>query len=272
VTTSQLQHFPAAIASPAQVDYRVVLAASSDEVLAAQQLRFRVFELECGASTPGPSGVDVDMYDDLCDHLIVRADRNDFPGAPSEVVATYRLLPPHANDATPRESGLYSNSEFDLRALRPLLGDTVEAGRSCVAVEHRGPGPISLMWRGIANYMAMTGHRYLMGCASISLSDGGDNAAAFADLVQRMYRAPAEKWCPPRVPFEPSGILRPSRPLIPPLVRGYLRLGALVCGPPALDTRFHTADFLLLLDLAAADSRYLRFFGIDPAMVSVGRQ
>ncbi len=228
-------------------------------MIAAQQLRFDVFSTECGAITPGPAGLDVDRFDDLCDHLIVRhvraADRDRGP-----VVATYRLLPPHANDMYPRGHGLYSHTEFDLSALEGLLDRTVEAGRSCVAAEHRGAAPISLLWGGIARYMQLTGYRYLMGCASISLADGGGQAAAFADLVQARHLAPANMLCRPINQFGTDAITRPSRPIIPPLLRGYLRLGAVVCGPPALDREFGTADFLVLLDLESADPRYLRFF------------
>lgn len=235
--------------------YRVRLAADSADVLAAQRLRFTVFDTEYGATTPGPAGVDADQFDDLCDHLIVCHD-----GAAGEVVATYRLLPPHANDFQPRAGGLYSNGEFDLSPLEPILDRTVEAGRSCVAAGHRGGAPISLLWGGITRYLAMTGHRYLLGCASIPLSDGGGNAAAFDDLARARHAAPDRWWCRPAVPFDTSTIARPARPVIPPLLRGYLRLGAVICGPPSLDHDFGTADFLTLVDLDTADPRYLRFF------------
>ncbi len=239
--------------------YRVTLAADAVDVLAAQQLRFDVFSSECGANTPGPDGVDADDFDDLCDHLIVR--RLPAVGPPrGEVVATYRLLPPHANDASPRRTGLYSHTEFDLTPLEGILDRTVEAGRSCVASEHRTSGPISLLWGGIARYMQLTGYRYLMGCASISLADGGGTAAAFADLATARHLAPPGLRCRPRIEFDSVGIDRPARAMVPPLLRGYLRLGAVVCGPPALDSAFGTADFLVLVDLESADPRYLRFF------------
>ncbi len=228
-------------------------------MIAAQQLRFDVFSRELGAATPGPDGLDADPFDDLCDHLIVRRATAE-PYRRAEVVATYRLLPPHANDADPRGHGLYSHTEFDLSPLERILDSTVEAGRSCVAAKDRGAAPISLLWGGIAKYMQLTGYRYLMGCASIGLADGGGNAAAFADLVEARHQAPAELRCRPRIQFDTAGITRPLRPVIPPLLRGYLRLGAMVCGPPAVDTAFGTADFLVLLDLHAADPRYLRFF------------
>lgn len=257
VTTAQL---PIVGAETGRIDsrrYDVILAADSLDVLAAQRLRYEVFEAEGGAVTPGPAGLDADRFDDVCDHLIVRCATSRGRG---EAVATYRLLPPHAHDRDPRRSNLYAHTEFDLSSLESLLDRTVEAGRSCVAAEHRTAAPISMLWGGIARYMEMTGYRYLMGCASISLADGGASAAAFADLVKSRHLAPAKLRCRPRVEFRTRGIVRPQRWVVPPLMRGYLRLGAVVCGAPALDSAFDTADFLLLLDLATADQRYLRYF------------
>jgi putative hemolysin len=266
VTTAQL---PVAVAEPGQAEtlrYDVSLAKNSHDVLTAQRLRHRVFGIEGGADTPGPDGVDADEFDDACDHLIVRLATVNGIG---EAVATYRLLPPHAHELQPRSHNLYAHTEFDVTPMEPLLNRTVEAGRSCVAAEHRGAGPISMLWGGIARYMEMTGNRYLMGCASISLSDGGGNAAAFADLARSRYLAPPQLRCRPRVAFSTERTARPDRPVVPPLVRAYLRLGAVVCGPPALDSSFGTADFLILLDLHRADQRYLRFF-LGAATGSIG--
>ncbi len=267
MTTSELPALTIAQRPPQTATYHVRLATDSADVRAAQRLRFTVFDTECGASTPGPAGLDADQFDDLCDHLIVCHDGPAGPngsagsiGANTEVVATYRLLPPHANDFQPRAGGLYSNGEFDLSPLEAILDRTVEAGRSCVAAQHRGAAPISLLWGGITRYLAMTGYRYLLGCASISLRDGGGNAAAFDDLARARYAAPEQWWCTPAVPMDTTAVARPARPVIPPLLRGYLRLGAVICGPPSLDHDFGTADFLTLLDLDTADARYLRFF------------
>ncbi|SDO25792.1 Putative hemolysin [Nakamurella panacisegetis] len=259
MTTTELQtKANQLIDAPPVNGYHVALAADAADVLAAQRLRYDVFATEGGADTPGPAGLDVDPFDDLCDHLLVRASG---PSAdPGEVVATYRLLPPHANDSSPRGHGLYSHTEFDLTALEGILDRTVEAGRSCVAAEHRTAAPISLLWGGIARYMQLTGYRYLMGCASIPLTDGGSAAASFADLAAERYAAPPALRCRPRREFEVAGIARRRTDAVPPLLRGYLRLGAVVCGPPAFDPDFGTADFLVLLDLQTANRRYLRFF------------
>lgn len=246
-----------------RADYRLRLAANESEVLAAGRLRHQVFAAEYGAITPGPDGVDRDGYDPFCDHLIVwHTEYPDGAGraAVERPVATYRLLPPHANDLLPRAGGLYSHTEFDLTPLEALLDRTVEAGRACVHPDHRTATPISLLWGGIARYLTLTGYRYLVGCASVSLADGGADAAAFARLAATKHAAPERLWCRPRVPFNHRAVVPAARPAIPALLKGYLRLGATVCSEPALDTDFGTADFLVLLDLQQADPRYLRYF------------
>ncbi len=188
------------------------------------------------------------------------------------MVATYRLLPPHANDFTPRATGLYSHREFDLSPLEGILDRTVEAGRSCVAGRHRGGAPIWLLWSGIARYMQTTGYRYLIGCASVSLADGGGNAAAVAQRVQDRHMAPRRLHCMPRTPLDTDATRPSGTPMIPPLLRGYLRLGALICGAPAVDEAFQTADFLVLLDLENADQRYLRLFSDHSPHQLLGQQ
>jgi putative hemolysin len=248
---------------PETTRYRLMLAADQDDVQAARRLRHQVFSTEFGAITPGPDGLDADDFDDICDHLIVwhgaaATAETDFTG--KRAIATYRLLPPHANDGTPLACGLYSAGEYDLTPLEGLLDRTVEAGRSCVAAEHRSGTAVSLLWGGITRYMHLSGYRYLIGCASVPLTDGGGNAAAFADLAAVKHAASPELCCEPHRPFDTDGIGRPHRAAIPSLLRGYLRLGAVVCGPPALDPEFGTADFLVLLDLQRADQRYLRYF------------
>ena len=237
--------------------YHLRLAVSRAEVEAAQRLRQDVFSGEYGARTPGPADLDRDEFDDRCDHLIVwhRAGT-----APPQAVATYRLLPPHSNDATPRGHGLAANREFGLMPLERLLDRTVEAGRACVHPDHRSGAMISMLWSGVARYLHLTGYRYLLGCASMSIDDGGRNVAAFFDLALTRHLAPADRRCRPRRPFAIGALSRTEHPVVPPLLRGYLRLGAQVCGPPAHDEMFGTADFLLLLDLGTVQPQHLRRF------------
>src|SRR5205814_1660759 len=130
----------------------------------------------------------------------------------------------------------------------------VEAGRSCVRADHRDGAAINLLWAGIARYMHLYGHRYLGGCASVALADGGTTAAAIARKpVTSPYRVtPHLPWISPDV--------QPGPASVPPLLRGYLRLGAQICGAPAYDPAFDCADFYVLLDTRAISERYMRHF------------
>lgn len=235
----------------------VALAASESEVVEAQQLRHRVFAEELGArlasSTPG---LDVDAFDPYCDHLIVR-DRDT-----QEVVGTYRLLPPAAARAAGR---LYSESEFDLDRLAGLRGSLVEVGRSCVHPDHRGGAVIALLWSGLCDYLVTHGCRYIAGCASVSMADGGRNAAAIYAQIARTHGAPPEWRVFPRLPLPLAAIAPSLDAKLPPLVKGYVRAGALVCGEPAWDPDFNTVDFFMMLPLDRFDRRYASRFLKEPA-------
>ena len=252
VTSSQvLVSTPQASASR----YSLLLTTDADEVNAAQRLRYRVFAGELGATLHSPEpGVDADRFDAFCDHLVVRDDVS------GEIVGTYRMLPP---DRARAAGALYAQGEFVIDALDPLRGSLVETGRSCVHPDHRDGAVVGLVWAGIARYMLLTGNRWLVGCASVPLGDGGAFAAGVWDQVQAGHLSPEHYRVVPHVPWRADGVTRPAatvRSPLPPLLRGYLRLGAWVCGPPAHDPDFACADFLVLLGLDHMDERYLRFF------------
>ena len=229
--------------------YSLLLTTDTDVVRAAQRLRHDVFAGELGATlhTPEP-GLDIDRFDAFCDHLVVRED------ATSEIVGTYRMLPPHSAKAL---GSLYAEGEFDIGGLAPLRSALVETGRSCVHPDHRDGAVVGLVWAGIARYMLLTGNRWLVGCASVPLGDGGAVASSVWEQVRSRHMAPHEYRARPLRPWQPGA---PRRAPLPPLLRGYLRLGAWVCGPPAHDPDFDCADFLVLLGLDHVDERYLRFF------------
>ncbi|MEE1754544.1 GNAT family N-acetyltransferase [Streptomyces sp. SP18CS02] len=233
--------------------YLVSLARDQADVRAAQRLRHQVFAGELGAHLDGPEpGLDSDAFDAYCDHLLVREE------ATGDVVGTYRLLPP---DRAAIAGRLYSEGEFDLTRLAPVRHDLVEVGRSCVHPAHRNGAVISLIWAGIARYMARTGHNWLAGCCSVPLTDGGALAAATWDTVRAKHLAPEEYWVTPHKLWSADGIVRPAgRTELPPLLRGYLRLGAWVCGAPAHDVDFGVADLYVLLSLRRTNPRYLRHF------------
>ncbi|GAA0968652.1 GNAT family N-acetyltransferase [Acrocarpospora macrocephala] len=226
--------------------YTVSLAKTAADVQAAQRLRYQVFAEEMGARLDSPvSGLDVDRFDAYCDHLLVRSG--------TEVVGTYRLLPPG------RVERLYSDSWFDLGKLAAIRSGLVEVGRTCVHQDHRAGAVLALMWAGIAHYMVGGGYSWLAGCCSVPLNDRG---AAAAGVVERIELGPDEYRVVPHNPW--SGGSAPERFVMPSLLRGYLRLGGWVCGAPAHDADFGTADFFVLLSLANVDTRYLRHFLGEP--------
>jgi putative hemolysin len=232
--------------------FHVAMARHQDEVREAQRLRWKVFAEELGAhlTTPEP-GLDIDLYDAHCEHLLVRDPDN------SEVVGTYRILSP---GAAKRLGSYYSESEFDLTRLQHLRPRMVELGRSCVHPEHRSGGVITHLWAGLAGYMLKSGHDYLIGCASIGMADGGHNAAGIWHATRQTHLAPIEWRVFPRCPLPLESLERAAAPVLPPLVKGYLRLGAYVCGEPAWDPDFNTADLPILLPMKNLNPAYARHF------------
>jgi putative hemolysin len=231
--------------------YTLLVATDGAQVRAAQRLRHEVFATELGANLHSSEpGMDIDPFDEHCDHLIIREELT------GEVVGTYRMLPPSRAVAA---GGLYAETEFDLSGLSPLRGDLVETGRSCVHPEHRSGAVINLMWAGIARYMHLHGHRWLGGCASVPLADGGATAAGVWDLARRKHLVPGSWRVRPRNPFHTDAPV-PAKVEVPPLLKGYLRLGAWVGGEPALDPDFDCADFYVLLSLDRINPRYMRHF------------
>ncbi|MET7662603.1 GNAT family N-acetyltransferase [Streptomyces sp. NPDC058293] len=232
--------------------YSVSLARDEADVRAAQRLRHDVFAGEMGAllTTPHP-GLDVDAFDAYCDHLLVR------DTVTGQVVGTYRLLPPERASVAGR---LYSEGEFDLTSLDGIRPGLVEVGRSCVHPDHRDGAVIGLIWAGIARYMVDRGHEWLAGCCSIPLADGGALAAGTWDRVRTKYLAPEEYRVRPLLLWDAEGVEFPARTDLPPLLRGYLRLGAWVCAEPAHDPDFGVADLYVLLSMRRVNPRYLRHF------------
>jgi putative hemolysin len=243
---------PAPLPAATRPRYSVSLARDEQDVRAAQRLRHEVFAGELGALlVPSEPGLDVDSFDAYCDHLLVREEGT---GA---VVGTYRLLPPGRAAVAGR---LYAETEFDITSQAGIRHDLVEVGRSCVHPDHRDGAVISLMWAGIARYLTRAGHNWLAGCCSIPLADGGALAAGVWDTVSAKHLSPEEYRVTPHLPWYPTGIAREGRTPLPPLLRGYLRLGAWVCGEPAHDPDFGVADLYVLLSLRRTDPRYLRHF------------
>lgn len=235
--------------------YQVSLADTWDDVREAQRLRFQVFKSEYGAvMSGGTQGVDDDKFDAYCDHLIVRCAQT------QDIVGTYRVLLP---EQAKRIGRYYSQGEFFMPRIERQLSDVVELGRSCVHIDHRNGAVIMLLWSAIARYMRHHGHRYLIGCASVSMRDGGIQAASLWDQFKSSCLVDPMLEAFPKNRLQLDEISRSEPAFVPPLIRGYLRLGAKVCGEPNWDPDFNTADFLMLMDLEQIDPRYARHFGLS---------
>lgn len=205
---------------------------------------------------PGsPEGHDIDLFDSYCEHLLVRLSTDN--GEPGEVIGTYRVMTP---DAAKRVGGLYSETEFDLTRLRPLRGKMVELGRSCVHPDHRNGGAIMALWGALAEFMVRNELDTMIGCASISMRDGGHVAASLWEQLRQTHLAPIDLQVRPRLPLPVEELDRHLQVEPPALIKGYLRCGAKILGAPAWDPDFNTADLPMLMRIEDLPARYRRHF------------
>jgi len=235
----------------------VVWARHQDEVRAAQRLRHQVFIEEMGAKPAtlrhAPAGHDVDVFDDFCEHLLVRV-AGDGEDA-GQVVGTYRVMTPAA---ARRAGSFYSDTEFDLTRLRPLRARMAELGRSCVHPDHRSGGVILMLWGALASFMHRNQLDAIVGCASVPMHDGGHCAASLWNRLSRTHMAPLELQVRPRLALPVDDLDQTLDVEPPPLIKGYLRCGARVLGAPAWDPDFNTADLPLLTRTSDLPARYQR--------------
>lgn len=238
-------------------DFEVVWARHEEDVRAAQRLRYDVFVSELGARIrpqPGvPPGHDVDIFDNFCEHLLVRTLPSD--DRPAEVIGTYRVLTPAA---ARRAGGYYSETEFDLTRLRSLREHMVELGRSCVHRDWRSGGTILALWSALGDAMRRNQWHTVIGCASVGMHDGGHAAASLWNRLSAAHMASIEWQVRARLPLPVDDLRQDLRVEPPALIKGYLRCGAKLIGPPAWDPDFNTADLPLLLRTADLPARYLR--------------
>lgn len=235
-----------------QAKYAVTVAATPAEVEEAQRLRWSVFVEEQGARpAQGRPGIEFDRFDPYCKHLIVR------DLSLGMAVGTYRVLTP---DKASKLGGFYTEQEFDLGGLGAHRDHIVEIGRSCVHQDYRSGVVIALLWAGLAGLIIGTEARFVIGCASISMSDGGREAASVYAKLAEDHLAQSDFRMTPHNPLGLERIVADATIKPPPLVKGYLRAGAEVAGPPAVDPEFGTADLPMLLTLDRLAPRYARHF------------
>jgi putative hemolysin len=264
-----LPQCPAASALPAsaapapasQGPVRASWARHLDELREAQRLRHQIFAREMGATlhTPLP-GHDIDEFDDYCEHLLVRDE------ATGRVVGTYRVLTPAQAQRT---GGWYSDREFDLTPIAHVRPHAIEMGRSCVHADWRSGAVILALWGELAAFMSRNRLSVMLGCASMPMHwpgvprHGAAAAAVWHQLREQHLAAPGWQV----QPHHPLPLAELSEPLAAPveapaLIRGYLRMGAQLLGPPAWDPLFNTADLPILLHTAALPARYRRLLGL----------
>jgi len=247
---------PAQTSGVTEPRYSLLLTNKPAQIESAQRLRQEVFSTEPGFAVDPGQYLDADRFDEHCDHLLVREDRT------GEFVGCYRMLPPPGAIAA---GGLYTATEFDISALDPLRPSMVEMGRAVVRPDHRNGAVVLMMWTGILAYLDRCGYDFVTGCVSVPIRGAGapgSQVRAVRDAVAARYGAPPELTVYPYRPVSVGGIALDSIPapeklVMPALMRGYLRLGARVCGEPAHDPDFGVADFPALLDKRDADIRYL---------------
>lgn len=231
--------------------YEVLVAGNEREIRESQRLRYRVFALEMGAFLKSAAQeLDYDHFDDYCEHLLVR-DR-----ATGEVIASTRVLV----EADARlAGGFYSEHEFDLQTFISRHGPLMEIGRTCVHPDYRRGAAIAVLWSGLAKYFELRDYSKMIGCASIPIQDGGAEAqSAYLWLLQNNLVLNS---CgvTPRLPLPALEGMAPA-PILPPLLKAYVRLGARICGMPCWDPDFNTADMLVVLDPGEIQTRYVRHF------------
>ncbi|GAB1468147.1 GNAT family N-acetyltransferase [Candidatus Cloacimonadota bacterium] len=259
--TNRMKHFRANIPICIEKNNFIVKTADSPEELReALKLRHDVFLLEL-LKRKKRSGIDKDKFDKYCDHLIIIDKRI------NKIIGTYRL------QSSEHTKKWYTATEFHMRYIKKLPGVKLELGRACVHPEHRNGITISLLWEGINAYIAATGSSYLFGCSSIKTMDKDEIRQIYAYLMQNGFISECHR-VRPKSKFKVPGFNRFSRlhPLhshipiehqimrekIPSLLASYLRVGAKVCGVPALDKSFKCIDFLTLMKVDDMNKAYNR--------------
>ena len=259
--TSGGAEYHQAVETLAYNNFRVRLAETSAELDASQALRYRVFYEEMKAS-PSPEMEslkrDFDSFDEICDHLLV-IDTDRSNGAPG-VVGTYRLL---RRSVALRHSGFYSAQEYDLTPLLQWGGEIVELGRSCVDTGYRSRAVMQMLWRGLAEYVRVHDLELMFGCASFPGTDPAQLAAQLSYLHHYHLAPPALR---PRAlahHYVPMGILPQSDfdaqaalAELPPLIKGYLRVGGFVGDGAVVDQPFNTTDVCVIVKTDQLSDKY----------------
>ncbi len=265
ISETKLANRPMPVLRAGNLEVR--LAESRDEIDAAQALRYQVFYQEM-AARPSPetakSRRDVDDFDLYCDHLLV-IDHSRGKAADA-VVGTYRLL---RREPAAKAGRFYSASEYDISKLIAVPGEILELGRSCVDVGYRNRPTMQLLWRGISAYVFHHQVEVMFGCASLP----GTDVQAHADTLSYLYhyhlappalrpRALDSLFVDMKLKPQPTLDPRASLASLPPLVKGYLRLGGFVGDGAVIDGQFNTTDVCVVVKTELVTEKYMRHYDI----------
>ncbi len=248
------------------------LATKKSEIRKAQKLRFKVFFDEGGAVAEGAAALvrrDICRFDKVCDHLLVvdHAARNRFGKIKPRVVGAYRLL---RQEVAQANFGFYSAQEFDIGPLLARRPNSrfLELGRSCVLAEYRGKRTIEMLWRGIWAYVKHYRIDAMIGCASLEGADPEKLAAQLSFLFHHALAEPQWRVAPLAQKFTAmdrisAGDLDARRALaaLPPLVKGYMRVGAKFGDGAVIDRQFGVTDVFVVMPIAEIEGRYIEYFG-----------
>lgn len=262
-----IQDFPQDITNPSVLTetdrFLVKLAENHEEVERAQRLRYKVFNLEQGRGleSAGKYGIDFDEFDEYCLHLLVVDKKED------TVVGTYRL---HLGSVANSAKGFYSSREYEIKGIYKIADKCLELGRTCISPEYRNGTAIVLLWSAIYDLLARAGLSYMLGCVSLEGTDPRTGWGIY-EYLKDSGKVCEEYSVKPRPGFK---LKRPSpkdmekmlenkekiRKSIPPIFKGYLRIGGQICGEPAFDREFGTIDFFIIVDVNKMPERYVKHF------------
>ncbi len=243
----------------------VFVVSGSDKIKAAQSLRYQVFFEEMGAKAgldTLESKLDVDEFEELCDHLLVVEHQD---GGGYNVVGTYRLL---RREAMQKIGRFYTDSEFDISLIKQYRGNILEVGRSCVHPNFRNRSVMQLLWRGIGAYVSKFNIGLMFGCASFHGTDPKDHAMALSYLYH--YHLAPKEICPralesryiemnlmPKEEVDAKSVF----PILPPLIKGYLRLSGYIGDGAVIDYDYNTTDVSIVVKTNLVTEKYATRYG-----------
>ena len=263
-----LKQFSQEIVTPAVLadseNFLIKIVETEEELKKTLRLRYEVFNIEQGKglAKADSTGIDFDEYDEHCLQLIVVDKATNSP------VGTYRV---HLGHIATKARGFYASTEFKIEGLDEIAANSIEVGRSCVLPEFRTGSAVSLLWSGIGILLHRSKLQYLLGCVSMEEEDPAISWALHEyftnnDMISdTIFAEPRESYDLKKAPKDEIDkylvdIKNTIKQYVPPLFRGYLRLGTKICGPPIYDSEFGTIDFLILVDTFNMTARYARHF------------